>query len=146
MDIFFKSLHLFFQKNSNSNKKRFKELFRTYDHTEERLTTFSVSYIIYALFLLQIGTLQYTTTTSVTTTSTDDSVTQSDNSSTQLLTTDSGKLISRIKTYLKSILMPYKTSLCIRYKPWRNIGVDYKCPNWYNIGFHWTINFEQHRR
>jgi len=43
------------------------------------------------MFLLQIGTLQYATTTSVTTTSTDDSVTQFDNSSTPLLTTDSGK-------------------------------------------------------
>jgi len=96
--------------------------------------------------LLQIGTLQDTTTTKVMTTSTDDSATQSDNSSTPLLTTDSGKIISRIKIYLKSILATNKTPLCIRYKPRRNIGVDYKRPNWYNIGFHWTINFEQHRR
>jgi len=46
IDIFFKSLQLFLYKNSNSKKKRFKELFLTYDQIDERFTTFSVSYTI----------------------------------------------------------------------------------------------------
>jgi len=96
------------------------------------------------MFLLQIGTLQYTT--SVTTTSTDDSATQSDNSSTPLLTTDSGELVSRIRIYFKSALSSHKTPLCMRYKPRRNISVDCKRRNSYDIAFHWTINLEQHRK
>jgi len=91
------------------------------------------------MFLLQIGTPQYTTTTSNTTTSRDDSATQSDISSTPLLTTDSGKLIN----------LPFR-HIKLRYAWGTNLVetsvLNYKRWNWCkNADFHWTINFEQHR-